>query len=66
MALRAVLSASLKDVAPLTGRSAESLLAQVQQAGFALADVNQPLKSATGGEREREGALIRVLFSPAR
>lgn len=64
VAMRAVLAAPLKDLAVLTGRPAEALLADAQKAGFALADVNQPLQSVTGGEREREGALIRLLFRP--
>jgi hypothetical protein len=63
VAMRAVLASPLKDMAVLTGRPAEALLADAQKAGFELTDVNQPLQSVTGGEREREGALIRLLFN---
>jgi Domain of unknown function (DUF4405) len=63
LAMRAVMDAPLRDVAPLTGRSAEALLAELRQAGFPVADAGSTLRSATGGEREREAALMQVLFS---
>jgi len=62
LALRALTKAPLSQVAPLTGRSAEALLADLKQAGITLDSADQPLDSALQGDRERTGAAMRVLF----
>lgn len=64
-AMQAVLGGTLTQVAPLTGRSVDALQTDLKTAGFAADDANQPLKTLTGGDRERTGRLIGVLFGSA-
>ena len=62
LALQAVTKAPLAQVAPLTGRSADVLLADLKQAGIALNNADQSLDSVLKGDRELTGAAMRVLF----
>lgn len=62
LAVRAVLGAPLTAVAPLTGRPAEQLLADLKAGGFALTDSSQSLASVIGQDRAREDAAFRILF----
>jgi hypothetical protein len=61
IAMRAILQAPLKSVAPLFGKSSEQALQALAGAGVALADENASIGSVTGGDRERMGAALRVL-----
>lgn len=65
MAMQAVLKAPLTQVAPLTGKPAEVLLADLKQAGIALDNADQTLDSVLQGDRPRIGAAMRVMFGGA-
>jgi hypothetical protein len=62
-ALKAITSAPLAQVAGLTGKSAEQLLAELQRAGIQLPSAAASLDSAIAGDRELEGKAIGVLFA---
>jgi hypothetical protein len=62
LAMQAVLNAPLSAVAPLSGRSADALLAELRAAGFALRDSGQSLGPLVGRDREREGKALGILF----
>lgn len=62
LALRAVTAAPLAQVAPLTGRTAEQLVAELKAAGFEVKDLQQPLSAVTGRDREREGRALKLMF----
>lgn len=64
LALRAVLQAPLRDLAPLAGRSAEALQAELQAGGIEVS-LDQPLHQVTAGDREREARALNVLFGGA-
>lgn len=65
MAMQAVMKAPLVQVAPLTGRAPEALLADLKQAGIELPSADQTLDSVVQGDRPRTGAAMRVLFGGA-
>lgn len=62
LAIRAVTQAPLAQVAPLTGRSPEQLLADLAAAGIALSGTDQSVASVTGTDRERTGQALGVMF----
>lgn len=62
LALRAVMAAPVKDVAPLTGRSTEQLLAELQSAGFS-ADADTRLDELAQHSRDREAAILNLAFN---
>lgn len=62
LALRAVTAAPLAQVAPLTGRSVEQLVAELKAAGFAVQDGSQTLSAITGPDRGREARALGLLF----
>ena len=62
-ALKAITSAPLAQVAGLTGKPAEQLLAELQRAGIPLTTAAASLDSAIAGDRELEGKAIGVLFA---
>lgn len=66
MAMQAVMKTPLAQVAPLTGRTAEVLLADLKQAGIVLDSADQTLDSVVRGDRPRTGVAMRVLFNAAR
>jgi hypothetical protein len=63
MAMRAVLGSNLNQVAPLTGRDAATLQADLKAAGFAAEDPKAKLSALVGNDREQTGRLMGVLFS---
>jgi len=63
LAIQALVKAPLVQVAPLTGRSADVLLADLKQAGIVLESADQSLDSVLNGDRARIGAAIKVLFA---
>jgi hypothetical protein len=66
LAIRAVTQAPLAQVAPLTGKPLAQVLAELGAAGIQVS-ADQPLAQALGGDKERTGQALRVLFaSPAR
>lgn len=65
LALRAVAQAPLSSVAPLTGKPAAQLLAELQQAGVPLQSVDQSLEQVAPGNRDLQGQAMRVLFGGA-
>lgn len=62
LAMRAVLNTPLADVAPLTGRPVEAIIADLQAAGFTV-QADQSLAAVTKGERSRESKAMSVLFA---
>ena len=62
-ALQAITSAPLAQVAGLTGKPAEQLLAELQRAGIPLTTAAASLDSAIAGDRELEGKAIGVRFA---
>lgn len=64
-AMHAVAGAPLKDVAPLTGRPASQLRAELAASGIELASDEQSIGSVVGNDRERMGRAMRVLFPNA-
>jgi hypothetical protein len=62
LALRAVTGAPLAQVAPLTGRTVEQLVADLKAAGFEVQDSSQPLSAITGPDRGREGRALNLMF----
>jgi hypothetical protein len=62
LAIRALTQAPLAQVAPLTGRPAAQLITDLRAAGIAVRDAGQSLAEATGGDRERTGQALRLLF----
>lgn len=62
MALKAVTNAPLSRVADLSGKPAERLVSELNQAGIAVSGPADTLSSITAGDRELEGKAIRVIF----
>jgi hypothetical protein len=62
LAMRAVMNGTLQTVAPLTGRNVDELQAELKLAGFKAVASDQPLKSLSNGDIERESQLLGVLF----
>lgn len=62
LAIRAVTQAPLAQVAPLTGKPLAQLIAELGAAGIAVGSGDQTLAQATGGDKERTGRALRVLF----
>jgi hypothetical protein len=62
LAIQAVTRAPLAQVAPLTGRSVEQLLADLTAAGIQAKSADQSVASIVGPDRERQGKAIAVLF----
>lgn len=63
LAMRAVAGAPLKQVAPLTGQSVETLQAKLAAAGVALDGPDDTVAHAVGDDRERLGLAMRTLFA---
>lgn len=64
LALRAVMGATVKDAAPLAGRTADELVASLRGAGFAQASAGSRLRDLADHSREREAQLLGLLFGP--
>ncbi|MCA0242166.1 MAG: DUF4405 domain-containing protein [Proteobacteria bacterium] len=62
LALRAVMAAPVKDVAPLAGRSADELLAALRAGGFAQATADTRLDDLAQRNRDREAAILNIAF----
>jgi aryl-alcohol dehydrogenase-like predicted oxidoreductase len=62
LAIQAVTHAPLSQIAPLTGRPAAQLLADLASAGVPLTSADQSVASVVGADRERQGKAIAVLF----
>lgn len=62
LAIQALSRAPLVQVAPLTGRPVEQLLADLNGAGIPLSSPDQSLASVVGKDRERMGRAIGVMF----
>lgn len=62
MAMKAVARAPISTVAPLAGRTAEQLVADLGKAGIAVPNASASLESVIGGNRELEGRAMRTLF----
>jgi len=62
LAIRAVTQAPLAQVAPLTGRPVEQLIADLGAAGIVVASGDQTLASVVGSDRGRIGRAIGVMF----
>jgi hypothetical protein len=62
LAIQAVTSAPLTQLAPLTGRSADQLLADLVAAGIPMRSVDQSVASVVGKDRKRAGTAIAVMF----
>ncbi|MCW2316756.1 hypothetical protein M2322_002304 [Rhodoblastus acidophilus] len=65
LAMNAIAKAPLTAVAPLTGRPVESLVAQLQGAGFAVSGPQANLASVAEG-REAQSKAMALLFGAAR
>lgn len=65
LTLRAVMAASVKDVAPLTGRPLQTVLAELNAAGFA-AQPDTRLDDLAQHSRDREATILNIIFPPAR
>jgi len=63
LALHAIGHTPLKDLAPLTGRTPEQMLAALQAAGMPARSAEQSLDSLTGADREKEDDAVRLLFA---
>ena len=61
LAMNAILKAPLSTVAPLTGRSVETLVAQLNSAGFAVSGAEATLASVAR-DREAQGKAMALLF----
>jgi hypothetical protein len=66
IAMKAVVSAPLAKVAPLSGRSTEQAIADLATAGVHVATGDMSIEKATSGDRELQGKAIAVLFSKAK
>jgi len=62
MALKAVTRAPLSSVAPLTGKTVEQLMVELEQAGIRIPDAGNSLDSVLAGDRARESKAIAVIF----
>jgi hypothetical protein len=61
LAMNAIAQAPLSAVAPLTGRPVEALVAQLHDAGFAIAGPGATIASFAG-DREAQGKVVTLLF----
>ncbi|WP_363348340.1 DUF4405 domain-containing protein [Methylocystis echinoides] len=62
LAMRAIVSAPLAKVAPLSGRSTEQAIADLAKAGVVVASGGVSLENAIGHNRELQAKAIAVLF----
>jgi hypothetical protein len=62
LALNAVVDAPIATAAALAGKPTEQALAELAAAGLVMQGPGQSIRAAAGGERERIGQAIRVLF----
>jgi hypothetical protein len=62
LALKAMLAAPLRDLAPLSGRPAEQLLQDLRAADLKIDSDSQPLAAVTRGDRGAEGRALEVVF----
>lgn len=62
LAIRAITQAPLAQVAPLTGKPLAQLITELGAAGITVANGEQTLAQVLGGDRERTGQALRVLF----
>lgn len=61
-ATMAVLNAPITDIAPLSGQSAQALLADLQKAGFKIDSPSQTLISVTGPKQPDQFKALAVIF----
>jgi hypothetical protein len=64
MAIQGVTRAPLTQVAAITGRSAEQLMADLVAAGIQMKSVDQSVADVTGKDRGLTGKAIGVMFTP--
>lgn len=62
LALKAVTRAPLSSVAPLTGRTAEQLIADLGSAGIQITSAEKSLDSVLAGNRALEAKAMTVIF----
>jgi len=62
MAMKAVTSAPIATVAPLTGKPVADLIADLGKAGIVLPGAEASIDSVIGSSRELEGKAIAILF----
>ncbi len=62
LAMKAVTSAPLTALAPLTGKPVADLIADLGKAGITLPSAEASIDSVTGGNRELQGKAMAVLF----
>jgi hypothetical protein len=63
LALKVVLAAPLRDVAPLSGRPVEQLLRDLRDADFKVDSDAQSLASVAHGDRGAEARVLEIAFS---
>lgn len=61
-AAKAVLNAPISDIAPLAGQSPQTLLANLQKAGFKVESIGQTLISVTGPAQPDQFKALAVIF----
>lgn len=66
MAMKAVVSAPLAKVAPLSGRTTEQAIADLAKAGIHVPAGDVSIEKATADNRELQARAIAVLFSKAK
>jgi hypothetical protein len=62
LAIKALTQSPLAQVAPLTGRSVDTLIADLAAAGIVVRSGEQSLAQAVGSDKERTGTALRVMF----